>query len=171
MKTTFLKILYLFVLAKCMDHYVLLVLAQCDTIYITFNLLTNRTRFDTFAFIVNFLDQDWVPCHVTIDLFEVINTYEITSTKLMKPLLAKFQLNNKVLACVKDKGKNLATLNFSLSIVVSCDVFQLEKGPNSLRCTKILSHHHLFLFFLPSPYYHVKTHLWMIMMESKIVMV
>jgi len=29
----------------------------------------------------------------------------------------------------------------------------------------------LFLSFLPINFYHVKTHLWMIMMESKIVMV
>jgi hypothetical protein len=29
----------------------------------------------------------------------------------------------------------------------------------------------LFLYFLPNFFYHVKTHLWMIMMESKIVMV
>jgi hypothetical protein len=43
-------------------------------------------------------------------------------------------------------------------------------GEIFLRCTKILSRH-LFLFFLPSPFYHVKTHLWMIMMESRIVIV
>jgi hypothetical protein len=34
-----------------------------------------------------------------------------------------------------------------------------------------LSQHQPFLSFLPSPFYHVKTHLWMIMMESKIIMV
>jgi hypothetical protein len=45
-----------FVLAKCMDRYVLVVLAQCDIIYITFSLLMNRTRLDTFTFTVNFLD-------------------------------------------------------------------------------------------------------------------
>jgi hypothetical protein len=28
-----------------------------------------------------------------------------------------------------------------------------------------------FLSFLPSPFYHVKTHLWMIMVECRIVMV
>jgi hypothetical protein len=42
------------------------------------------------------------------------------------------------------------------------------KSPNSLRCIKILSSCHSFFFFLPSPFYNVKTHLWMIMMESKI---
>jgi len=56
-----------------MDCYVLHVLAQCDTIFITFDLWMNQIRFDTFAFIVNFLDRDWVPCHVTIDLFEDAN--------------------------------------------------------------------------------------------------
>jgi hypothetical protein len=45
------------------------------------------------------------------------------------------------------------------------------EGPNSLRCTKILSQCHHFLFVLPSPFYHLNSHLWMIMMESKIVMV
>jgi hypothetical protein len=41
----------------------------------------------------------------------------------MKLLLAKFELTNKLFACVEDKGKNLATLNFALSNVVFCDVF------------------------------------------------
>jgi hypothetical protein len=31
-------------------------------------------------------------------------------------------------------------------------VDQLLRGPNSLRCTKILSQHHPFLSFLPSPF-------------------
>jgi hypothetical protein len=44
-------------------------------------------------------------------------------------------------------------------------------GANSLRRTKILSQHQLFLSILSSLFYHVKTHLWMIMMEYKIVMV
>jgi hypothetical protein len=47
----------------------------------------------------------------------------------------------------------------------------LSKGANSLRCTKILSQHRPFLSFLPNLFYHVKTHLWMIMMESRIVIV
>jgi hypothetical protein len=44
-------------------------------------------------------------------------------------------------------------------------------GPNFLRCTKILSQRHPFMFFSPTHFYHVNTHLWMIMMESKIIMV
>jgi hypothetical protein len=43
--------------------------------------------------------------------------------------------------------------------------------PNFFRCTEILSQHHFFLSFYLVIFYHVKTNLWMIMMESKIVMV
>jgi hypothetical protein len=114
-----------FVLAKCMDHCVLHALAQCDTISITFDLWMNRIRFDTFVFIVNFLDWDWVPCHATIDLFEATYINGIALVKLMKPLLIEFQLIYMVLTCVKDEGKNLATLNFAL---VYCCV---------LRCSSI----------------------------------
>jgi hypothetical protein len=60
------------------------------------------------------------------------------------------------------------------SKIIELEILQEDKmqlGPNFLRCTKILSQYHLFLSFLPSPFYHVKTHLWMIMMESKITMV
>jgi hypothetical protein len=49
-----------------------------------------------------------------------------------------------------------------------CLVLQL--GLNSLVHTKILSRHP-FLFSLPSLFYHVKMHLWMVMMESKVLMV
>jgi hypothetical protein len=51
----------------------------------------------------------------------------------VKFLFAKFELTNKIFACVKDKGKNLATLNFALSNVVFCDVFKLET-PFSSTC-------------------------------------
>jgi hypothetical protein len=73
-----------------MDCYVLHVLAQCDTNLITFDLWMNQIRFDTFAFIVNFLDRDWVPCHVTIDLFEDANISGITLVEFRKPLLVEF---------------------------------------------------------------------------------
>jgi hypothetical protein len=42
---------------------------------------------------------------------------------------------------------------------------------NFLKYTKILSQCYLFCFFYLVPFYHVNTHLWMIMMESIIIMV
>ncbi len=80
----------------------------------TFNLWMLRMGFDTFALVVNFLNQEWVPCHVTIGLFEAPDTSGAVLANIVKPLLAKFELTNKVIACVKNEGKNLATLNSSL---------------------------------------------------------
>jgi hypothetical protein len=39
-------------------------------------------------------------------------------------------------------------------LMVVNDVFESQwfEGPNSLKCTKILLHCHLFLYFLPSPF-------------------
>jgi len=44
-------------------------------------------------------------------------------------------------------------------------------GANSLRCKKILSQHHPFMSFLPSYFLPCKEHLWMILIESIIVIV
>jgi hypothetical protein len=56
--------------------------------------------------------------------------------------------------------------------VFVCDFIAIisicKMSANSLRCTKILSQHHPFLSFLPFFFNHVKTHLWIIMMESRI---
>jgi hypothetical protein len=83
--------------------------------------------FDTFVVVVNFLNWEWVLCHVIIGLFEAPDTSGAALAELVKPLLTKFKLTNKVITCVKNKGKNLATLNFSLSYVVYCGVLQLER--------------------------------------------
>ncbi len=118
-----------------MDRYVFPILAQCDIVTVMFDLWMLRMGFDTFALIMNFLNWEWFPCEVTIGLFEPPNTSGIALAEIIKPLLAKFELTNKVIACVKEKGKNLATLNSSLPDVVSCRVFQLERhyGKSSLQ--------------------------------------
>jgi hypothetical protein len=54
----FVKKHILFVIVIHMDHYVLLALIQCDTTFVTFNLWMNQIGFDTFVFIVNYLNQD-----------------------------------------------------------------------------------------------------------------
>jgi hypothetical protein len=61
-------------LAKTMDCYVFPILVQCDTIVVPFDMWMLRMDFDTFALIMNFLNWEWVPCHVTIGLFEAPNT-------------------------------------------------------------------------------------------------
>ncbi len=65
--------------------------------------------------------------NVIIGLFEAIDTSGVALAKLVKSLLVEFQLINKILTCVKDKDKNLASLNSSLFNFASFDVLQLKK--------------------------------------------
>ncbi len=77
---------------------------------------------NTFALVVNFPNYDSVLCHFTISLFEAPNISGKTLMEIMKILLVEIQLRSKVIACVKDEGKNLTTLNVALFQVVSCNV-------------------------------------------------
>jgi hypothetical protein len=49
-----------------------------------------------------------------ISLFEAPNINGKTLMEIMKLLLVEIQLRSKVIACVKDEGKNLTTLNVAL---------------------------------------------------------
>ena len=44
-------------LAKTMERYVLPAIASCTTASITFDLWMSRAGFDTFAFVVSFIDD------------------------------------------------------------------------------------------------------------------
>jgi len=50
----------------------------------------NRTRIHTFSLIINFIDDVWVPKHVTTGLFEAFNnTTWATLVKIMKPFFGR----------------------------------------------------------------------------------
>ncbi len=129
--------------AKTMDCYVLPTSAQCDTTIVTFNLWMLQTSFETFALVVNSLNQEWVPCHVMIGLFEAPNTCGVALAQILRPFLAKFELTNKVITCVKYEDKNLATLNSALLDVVSFGVLELKRPHSGVcfghRCPKCAS--------------------------------
>ena len=82
---------------------------------------------------VNFIDDGWVPRHVTVGLFEAQDTSGAALAEIVKPLLEQFKLTDKIVACVKDEGANLATLERALQLIVSCEVLGLPK-PFSSAC-------------------------------------
>ena len=84
-------------LAKTMERYVLPEIASCATASITFDLWMSRVGFDTFALVVNFIDDCWKPRHVIISLFEVHDTSGVALAEIVKPLLDEFQLTKKYL--------------------------------------------------------------------------
>jgi hypothetical protein len=80
-----------------MDTYVLPTLFSCVTTGVNFDLWMNWSGFDTFALVVNFIDDGWVPKHVTINIFEAPNITNATLEKIVKPLFAKFKLTHKIM--------------------------------------------------------------------------
>ncbi len=104
-----------------MDTYVIHALFSCVTTSVTFNLWMSQNGFDIFSLVVNFIDDAWVPKHVNVGLFETPNIANVILAEIVKPLFAKFQFTNKIVAYVKDKGSNLNTLVTTLSTIISCE--------------------------------------------------
>jgi hypothetical protein len=44
----------------------------------------SRSNFDTFAFVMNFINSKWVPYHAIVRLFEAFDTFGIALVKQMK---------------------------------------------------------------------------------------
>jgi hypothetical protein len=82
-------------------------LSNYATTNVTFDLWMNRSGFNTFALVVNFVDDAWVLKHVNVSLFETPNITSVALVKIIKPLLAKFKFTHKIIAYVKDEGSNL----------------------------------------------------------------
>jgi hypothetical protein len=96
--------------AKTMDHYVMLTLDFCVITTTSFDLWMSRSRHDTFALVINFINPQWVPCHVTMGLFEAIDITGVAMAAQVKDLLSSYSLCDKLIAYVKDEGDNLSTL-------------------------------------------------------------
>lgn len=79
-------------LLKIMEEYVLPTLVTYVIVSVTFDLWMSKPNFDTFAVVVNFVNNNLVPQHITIDLFESLNTFGTTLVEIMKPILIHFQL-------------------------------------------------------------------------------
>jgi hypothetical protein len=111
-----------------MEEYVLPSLTTCVTISITFDLWMSTTSFDTFAMVTNFVDNNWVPQHITISLFKMPNTFGVIFSKIVKLFLVQFQLADKVLVYIKDEGNNLNTFENVFSTTIRCKLLELKKS-------------------------------------------
>jgi hypothetical protein len=105
--------------AKTMEKIVMPALKSCITTTF-FDLWMSRFGHNTFAFGINFINSHWVPCHVTMGLFEATDTFGVAIATQVKELLSSYNLLDKLIAYVKDKGGNMSTLARALSSVVSC---------------------------------------------------
>jgi len=73
-----------------------------------------------FAFVENYINKSWETSHITIGIFEVHETTNATMVVQLRDLFIRYELLDKVIAYVKDKGANLNTLITTLTSIVSC---------------------------------------------------
>ncbi len=59
---------------RTMVHLVLSNFASTNVVSASFDLWTSHDNVDTFALVINFLNDNWVPMHVIVGLFEVNET-------------------------------------------------------------------------------------------------
>jgi hypothetical protein len=75
---------------KTSQQYVLLALANCFFAIARFDLWMFEGVYDVFTLMINFLNSDWQPKHVTISLFETIETIGQTLVRSLIELLDKW---------------------------------------------------------------------------------
>ncbi len=73
-----------------------------------------------------FLNHKWEPCHVTIGLFEIVNTYGFAMAMQMNDVLVEYGFNAKIVPYVKGEESNLSTMINVLTYVVSFEMLGLS---------------------------------------------
>jgi hypothetical protein len=94
-----------------MEECVIPTLESCVIAMTSFDLWMSKFGHDTFAILINFINSQWVPCHVIVALFEATNTIEIAMVVQARDFLASCNLLEKHVACMKDEGGNLSTFS------------------------------------------------------------
>jgi len=92
---------------------------------VSFDLWMSRGRVDTFVLIIHFLNHNWGPSHVVIDLFETTKIYGVAMAIQVNEVLVTYELNAKILAYVKDDDNNLSIMTSALNFVISCKLLGL----------------------------------------------
>ncbi len=96
----------------------ILALDSCVTIT-CFDLWISRFGHYTFAFVINTINSQWVPCHVAMGLFEIVDTTWVIMAMQVKDFLSFYNLLEKLIPHVKEEGDNLLTLAWIFPSIVN----------------------------------------------------
>ncbi len=118
---------------KTMECHVFLTFVDAIIVITTFDLWMFQGGFDMFILVVNYINKKWEPCHVIMGVFEVHETSRATMDVHFKDLLVQYNLLDKIIAYVKDKGANMNTFIVALINIVSCVFFWLPQ-PYATSC-------------------------------------
>jgi hypothetical protein len=95
------------------------------TISCNFIFWMSRGGVDTFALVINYLDETCTPRHVNMGLFKVHETINSAMVLQLQVLLKNFGLIHYVLAFVKDEGNELGIMFLELWSIVDCEHLNL----------------------------------------------
>jgi hypothetical protein len=109
-----------------MELFVFPSIALCATTMV--DLWMSKSSFITFALVIKFINEEWVPCHVVVDMFEALNPSGATLVEQVKSFLVEYQLTTKIIVYVKDEGANLNTIIIALTYVVSCALIRIASS-------------------------------------------
>ncbi len=79
-----------------------------------------KSRYDILILVITFVNSLWAPCHVIVELFEAIDTFEVAMVAQVNDLLSSYNFLNKLITYVKDEGGNLSTFTQVLILIISC---------------------------------------------------
>ncbi len=97
-------------------------------------------EFNTFALVINFINSNWVPCHVIVGLFKVVFTSRVATASQFQHLLElfllwwhvplwHFVLYNKVLGFAKPSARLVNMF------IVNIRKLDFSEGPTWLKCS------------------------------------
>lgn len=90
-------------------------------------LWMSRCGFDTFYLVVDFVDGEWVPRHITVSIFKVADIFGVALVEVVRWLLNEFGLTDQVFTYVKDENVNLNMLATTLKFVVKCKLLEIDE--------------------------------------------
>ncbi len=113
---------------KTKDVYVLPKLFRCGLATASFNLWVSKNTYEIFALAINFLNENWQPNKVTLNLFEATNITSQALTKNLSELLDSYGLRKKIISYGKYEGINVNSMTISLKSIINCDILGLEES-------------------------------------------
>ncbi len=96
-KKKFSQKMFLELVEKTKQLYILPTLVECNFVIVSFDLWMSNDVHDIFAFQINFLEGDWQPKHVIFGRFECKDFYGKILGKILIELLEKYNLIQKKL--------------------------------------------------------------------------
>ncbi len=110
---------------KTMQLHVLPGLVETSTLSISFDLWMSKGGVDNFALVINYLNESWMPQHVTMGLFKVHETIRLSIVGRSHSSLEKYDLMHCMIAFVKDESNNLMFMAIALRSIVDCHPLKL----------------------------------------------